>query len=87
MTFFLAERELPNLSPEKIEILLRAVVTYCQQGTAQGKPVRYMGSIYLPGDARVLSLFEALEAGDVRFVNEAAQLPFTRITAAFQLAP
>jgi len=87
MTFFLAERELPNSSPDKIQMQLRVVVSHCQDLTAQGKPVHYVGSIYLPGDARVLSLFEASEAGDVRDVNEAAQLPFTRIVAAFQLVP
>lgn len=85
MTFFLAERELPNMNPEQIQSLLREVVDHCQRLTAQGKPVHYVGSIYLPGDARVLSLFEATEPSDVRSVNEAAQLPFTRIAAAFEL--
>jgi len=55
--------------------------------TAQGKPVRYIRSVFLPQQARCLCLFEAPDAERVRNVNEAAQLPFTTVVEAVDLSP
>ena len=41
----------------------------------------------MPGEARVMCLFEAPNAQRVKDVNEAAQIPFNRIVEALDLTP
>jgi len=53
------------------------------QTHADGKPVRYLGSLLIREDEVVLCLFEG-EADAVRRVAEQAAIPFERILAAAQ---
>jgi hypothetical protein len=59
----------------------------CQDVTATGTPVRYLHGLFVPGEARCLSLFEADDEAAVAAVNERAQLPYTRIVEALDLPP
>ena len=54
---------------------------------SRGRPVRYIRSTFVPGEARCMCLFEAKTADAVRDVNESAGLPFTRIVEALDLTP
>lgn len=54
---------------------------------AEGKNVRYIRTTFVPGEAHCMCLFEAESADLVREVNEAAQIPFTRIVEALDLTP
>jgi len=54
---------------------------------AEGKPVRYIRTTFVPGEAHCMCLFEAENADHVREVNETAQIPFTRIVEALDLTP
>jgi len=58
-----------------------------QQFTADGKEVRYIRSIFVPGESRCMCLFEAPNSEVVKEVNEAAKIPFTRIVEANDLTP
>ena len=49
--------------------------------------MRYLRSVFIPGEARCLCLFEADDEAAVAALNEAARLPFTRIVAALDLSP
>lgn len=49
--------------------------------------MRYLRSMFIPGEARCICLFEADDEAVVVAVNEAARLPFTRIVAALDLTP
>ena len=55
--------------------------------TAEGKPVRYIRSMYVPGDSRCMCLFEASSEQDVRDLNDAAKIPYERIVRAEDLTP
>lgn len=58
-----------------------------QEFTAEGKNVRYIRSIFVPGEAKCMCLFEASSPELVKEVNEAAQIPFTQIKEALDLTP
>lgn len=49
--------------------------------------MRYLGSTYLPGRERLLSLFEAATADAVRTVSESSQAPASDLEAAIVLPP
>jgi muconolactone delta-isomerase len=55
--------------------------------TAQGKDVKYIRSMFVPGESRCMCLFEAPNPENVREANERAQVPFTRIVPAMDLSP
>ncbi|MBI2158845.1 MAG: DUF4242 domain-containing protein [Candidatus Rokubacteria bacterium] len=55
--------------------------------TAQGKDVRYIRSLFVPGEARCMCLFEAPNPQNVKELNETAQIPFSRIVEAMDLTP
>jgi len=84
---YLAESTLPGASVETLEALQRVVQTSSTRFTADGRPVRYLHSVFVPGDGLVIWLFEAMDAIDIRDICEAAELPFTRIVEAIELIP
>ena len=79
MTTYLVERYLPGRDRAWLEKALARL----PEGHHE---VTYLGSIYVPSDESCFCTFEAREAEDVRLVNELAQVPFARITAAIELA-
>lgn len=83
----MVERELPGISMEQLAAAQTAAIETGKQYTADGKNVRYIRTTFVPGEARCMCLFEADNAGLVKEVNEAAQIPFTRIVEALDLTP
>lgn len=87
MAMYLAERHLPGITVEELMTLQETMVEMSQRFTTEGKPVRYLRSVFVPSESHCLSLFEAETAMLVRDVNEAAQIPFTRIVEAMDFIP
>ena len=87
MAVYLVDRDLPGITPEGLALLQRAELGASEQLTAAGQAVRYLRSVFIVGEARCLCLFEAEDEAVVAALNEAAQLPFTRIVAALDLSP
>lgn len=87
MSVYLVERDLPGITLEQLAGAQKAAIQTSEEFSAQGKAVRYIRSTYVPGEARVMCLFEAPDAQRVKEVNEAAQVPFTRIVEALDLTP
>jgi hypothetical protein len=87
MRVFLVDRDLPGITHEALAALQRAEITASQQLTAAGQRVRYLRSMFIPGEARCMCLFEAQDEAAVVAVNEVAWLPFTRIVEALDLTP
>ena len=87
MPVYMVERDLPGITMEQLGGAQKAAIQKGQEFTADGKPVRYIRSVFVPGESKCMCLFEANSADLVRELNEAAQLPFTEIKEALDLTP
>ncbi|TMC53375.1 MAG: DUF4242 domain-containing protein [Chloroflexi bacterium] len=87
MAVYMVERELPGITLEQLGGAQRAAIETSHRFSDEGKPVRYIRSTYVPGEAKCMCLFEAPSAQRVKEVNEAAQIPFSRIVEALDLTP
>ncbi|MDO8681457.1 MAG: DUF4242 domain-containing protein [Acidobacteriota bacterium] len=87
MAVYMVERELQGITSEGLAGAQKAAIASAQKSTADGTPVRYIRSTFVPGEARCMCLFEAKTPDAVRDVNESAGLPFTRIVEAMDLTP
>ena len=87
MPVYMVERSLPGITGEQLGAAQQAAISTSQQFTNRGKPVRYLRSTFVPGEARCMCLFEAPSPEMVKEVNETANLPFTRIVEALDLPP
>lgn len=87
MAVYLVDRDLPGITLDGLVAMQRAAMAMCDDFTANGTPVRYLHGLFVPGEERCLSLFEANDEAAVAAVNERAQLPYTRIVEALDLSP
>jgi len=87
MPVYMVDRELPGITMDQLAAAQRAAIETSREFTANGKPVRYIRSTFVPGEAHCMCLFEAPTPDFVREVNEVAQIPFTRVTEALDLTP
>ncbi|MBY0331308.1 MAG: DUF4242 domain-containing protein [Acetobacteraceae bacterium] len=85
MTVFAVERTLPGVTMEGLAGAQAAAIGAAERSSAEGRSVRYLRSVFLPGDGRCLCLFEASDAEAVRRVNDAAGLPYLAVTEAMDL--
>ncbi len=87
MAVYMVERDLQGITMPQLADAQQAAIATAKRFTADGTPVRYIRSTFVPGEARCMCLFDASSVEDVKKVNEAAQIPFTRIIEALDLTP
>jgi len=87
MAIYMVDRDLPGVTMEQLGAAQKAAIETGRKFTEEGKNVRYVRTTFVPGEAHCMCLFEADNADLVREVNEAAQIPFTRIVEAMDLTP
>jgi len=87
MAVYMVERDLPGITLEQLGGAQKAAIETSQEFTSKGKQVRYIRSTYVPGDSKVMCLFEASGQQLVEEVNQAANIPFTRVVEAMDLTP
>ena len=87
MAVYMVERDLTGITMAQLGDAQKAAIATSQKFTADGTPVRYIRSTFVPGESRCMCLFDASNADDVKKVNEAAQLPFSRVVEALDLTP
>ena len=87
MPIYMVDRNLPGVTMDQLGAAQQAAIETCEQFTPQGKPVRYIRSMFLPGEAHCMCLFEASNADLVKQVNETAKIPYTRVVDAMDLTP
>ena len=87
MGVYMVERNLPGVTIDQLGAAQKEAIEKSRQFTADGKDVRYIRSIFVPGEAWCMCLFEAPNPDVVKEVNEAAKIPFTRIVEANDLTP
>ena len=82
---FVVERRLPKVTEQQLAVLLAALSGAASRFTARGDGVRYLRSIFLARQERLLSLFAADGPGTVRAVSQASLVPFASIEPAVEL--
>ena len=87
MAVYMVERDLPGITLEQLGGAQKASIETSQEFTSKGKQVRYIRSTYVPGDSKVMCLFEASGQQLVEEVSQAANIPFTRVVEAMDLTP
>jgi muconolactone delta-isomerase len=87
MPVYMVDRDLPGITMDQLAAAQKAAITTSREFTANGKPVRYIRSTFVPGEAHCMCLFEATSPEDVRQVQEVAKIPYTRVTEAVDLTP
>jgi len=86
MPIYMVERILPSATLESLECIQRAAGQACRESTASGRPIRYLRSTFTPGESRCRCLFDAPDGDLVREVNDVAELPYSRVVLAMDLA-
>ncbi len=87
MPVFMVERDLPGITMEDLASAQKRAIQVGKELTAEGREVRYIRSMFVPGESKCMCLFEAPTPENVREANERAQIPFTRIVVAEDLTP
>jgi muconolactone delta-isomerase len=87
MAVYLVERDLPGITMEQLAQAQKRAIQMGRELTAEGREVRYIRSMFVPGEHKCMCLFEAPSADNVREANERAEIPFTRIVEAEDLTP
>ena len=87
MPVFMVERDLPGITLEQLAAAQKKAIQMGKELTAEGRQVRYIRSMFVPGDSKCMCLFEAANPDNVREANERGRIPFTRIVAAEDLTP
>jgi hypothetical protein len=87
MPVFMVDRNLPGITLEQLAAAQQAAIRTSSDFSEQGRPVRYIRSTFVPGESRCMCLFEAATPELVREVNEAANIPFSRVVEAEDLTP
>jgi hypothetical protein len=87
MSVYLVERSLKGIPMSDLAAAQQAAIAQARDCSAEGTPVRYIRSTFVPDSGACMCLFEAADADAVRRVNERARLPFDRIVEAYDLTP
>ncbi len=85
MPQYVVERHLPNFTGEMVAAAAKRAKQTTLAMTREGTPVRYMRSIFIPGEDKCYCLFESESADTVRQANERAELPVQSITEALSI--
>ena len=87
MSVYMVERSLKGIAMSDLAAAQQAAIATSKRFSAEGTPVRYIRSTFVPESGACMCLFEASGAEDVKRVNEAAKIPFDRVTEALDLTP
>ena len=85
MPQYVVERHLPNFTGEQVAAAAKRAKETTAEMTREGTPVRYMRSIFIPGEDKCYCLFEGESADAVRQANQRAELPVESISEALSI--
>jgi hypothetical protein len=85
MTRYVVELYRPNSSVEPLRGVADRLRSSAAELVGEGTAVRYVGSIFLPGDETCLHVLEAPCEADVRAVAELAAIDVDRVIPAEQI--
>lgn len=86
MPTYLVERHLPGFTTDQLPVAASAAKSATEQMAAEGIPVRYLRSTFVPGEDKCYCLFDGPSPDIVEEANERAGLPYERIVEAAPIA-
>ena len=87
MPVYMVDRDLPGVTMDALAQAQQKAIETAASYQEQGRDVRYIRSTFVPGESHCMCLFEAPSAKDVSDLNDDAEIPYTRVTEAFDLTP
>ena len=87
MSVYMVERSLKGIAMSDLAAAQQAAIATARQFSSDGTPVRYLRSTFVPDSGVCMCLFDADDADTVARVNQAAKIPFDRVTPALDLTP
>lgn len=87
MPLFVVERELPGITPDALQSAGLRAKSCCAEMTAEGQPVRWVRSFFLPESSRTHCYFEGASEQAIAEAQERAKIPFVRISTAAEMTP
>jgi hypothetical protein len=87
MQTFMVERSLKGIPMEQLAAAQKRAIDTASEMRAQGTPVGYIRSTFVPETGQCLCLFSAEGAEQVEQLNQKANIPFDRVVPALDLTP
>lgn len=87
MQTFMVERSLKGIPMEQLAAAQQRAIDTAKEMSAQGTPVSYIRSTFVPETGQCMCLFSAEGGGQVEQLNRKANIPFDRVVPAMDLTP
>ena len=87
MQVYMVERSLKGISMDQLAAAQRRAISTAAEMSAQGTPVRYIRSTFVPDSGQCMCLFAAEGEENVKSLNEKASIPFDKVVPALDLTP
>lgn len=87
MNVYMVERSLKGISMDQLAAAQRRAIEAAAEMTAQGTPVRYIRTTFVPDSGKCMCLFAADGEQNVKSLNEKAGIPFDKVMPAMDLTP
>ena len=87
MSVYMVERSLKGISMEQLAAAQQRAIRTAGEMTAQGTPIRYIRSTFVPESGQCMCLFDAADSEKVKKLNQKADIPFDKVVSALDLTP
>jgi hypothetical protein len=87
MSVFMVQRSLKGIPMDQLAAAQQRAIATADEMRAQGEPVRYIRSAYVPDTGQCNCLFDAQSSEQVGKLNEKAGIPYDRIVPAMDSSP
>lgn len=87
MQVYMVERSLKGIAMDQLAAAQQAAIRTAAEMSAQGTPIQYIRSTFVPESGQCMCLFRAGDAEQVKQLNDKASIPYTRVVSALDLTP
>ena len=86
MPTYMVERYLPRITSDQLLSAAARAKSTTAEMTKEGTPIRYLRSIFVPGEEKCFCIFDGPSSEAVEQANRRAEIPFERVVEATQIA-